>query len=104
MALGAVAAQVVGAFVRRATVPLGLGLSAGLSGAGALDLVLQTWLVQINPPTLLSVATLLVVVALVAAFIPARRAARVDHAYCPSFRIAALEGDLGGARWGRNRF
>lgn len=81
MALGATAGQVVGAFVRRNAVPLGLGLATGLAGAGALGRTLQTFLVGIeafDPITLLFVVALLAGVALVASLVPARRAARVD--------------------------
>jgi predicted permease len=81
MALGAAAAQVTGSFVRRATVPLGVGLAVGLAGSVVLGRLLRTWLVQtdpLDPLTLLSVASLLLIVALGASFFPARRAARVD--------------------------
>ena len=81
MALGATAGQVVGSFVRRNAVPLGLGLVTGLAGAGALGHALQAFLVGIeafDAVTLLFVVALLAGVALVASLVPARRAARVD--------------------------
>ena len=81
LALGATAAQVVQSFVRRAAAPLGLGLLAGLAGAGALGRTLEAFLVGIEPfdaVTLLVVAAILAGVALVASMVPARRAARVD--------------------------
>ena len=81
MALGATAGQVVGAFVRRNAVPLGLGLATGLAGAGALGRTLQAFLVgieAIDAVTLLFVVALLTGVALIASLVPARRAARVD--------------------------
>ena len=81
IALGATAAQIVRSTCRRAAAPLGLGLLAGLAGAGALGRTLQTFLVGVEPfdaVTLLLVATLLAGVALVASMVPARRAARVD--------------------------
>ena len=81
VALGATAAQVVRSICRRAAAPLGLGLLAGLAGAGALSRTLEAFLVGIEPfdaVTLLLVAALLAGVALVASIVPARRAARVD--------------------------
>ena len=81
MALGATVAQVVGSFVRRNAVPLGLGLVTGLAGASALGRALQAFLVGIEPfdrITILFVVALLAGVALVASLVPARRAARVD--------------------------
>ena len=81
MALGATAGQVVGSFVRRNAVPLGLGLVTGLAGAGALGRALQAFLIGIEALdriTILFVVALLAGVALVASLVPARRAARVD--------------------------
>ena len=37
-------AQVTGSFVRRATVPLGVGLATGLTGSVVLGRLLRTWL------------------------------------------------------------
>lgn len=81
MALGATAGQVVGSFVRRNALPLGLGLATGLAGAAALGHALQAFLIGVEAVdgiTLLFVAALLAGVALVASLVPARRAARVD--------------------------
>jgi putative ABC transport system permease protein len=53
----------------------------GLAGSVVLGRLLRTWLVQtdpLDPLTLVSVASLLLIVALGASFFPARRAARVD--------------------------
>jgi putative ABC transport system permease protein len=58
-----------------------LGLGVGLMGAGVMTGILRSLLYEVSPrdPMTLAVVTLLlVVVALAAAFIPARRAARVD--------------------------
>lgn len=58
-----------------------LGCAAGTLGALALGRVLASFLFGVrpaDPPTLLAVALLLVGVALLAAWLPARRAARVD--------------------------
>ena len=81
IALGATAAQVVRSVCHRAAAPLGLGLLAGLAGAGALGRTLEAFLVGIEPfdaATLLVVAALLAGVVLVASLVPARRAAGVD--------------------------
>lgn len=81
MVLGATAGQVVGSFVRRNAVPLGLGLVTGLAGAGVLGRALQAFLVGVEALdgiTILFVVALLAGVALVASLLPARRAARVD--------------------------
>ena len=58
-----------------------IGLGLGLAGAGVLTGILRSLLYEVNPrdPMTFAVVTLLlVVVALAAASIPARRAARVD--------------------------
>jgi ABC-type lipoprotein release transport system permease subunit len=81
MALGAQARD-----VRRLVLAGGLkltavGMGAGLAGALALTRVLTGFLYEVSPtdpPTLAAVVTLLVSVALLASYLPARRAARVD--------------------------
>jgi putative ABC transport system permease protein len=81
MALGAWPGAVVWLFVRRASLPVGLGLAAGLAGSLAVGRVLQRFLIQTSPaePTILAgIAVLLVAVCFTAAFFPARRATRVD--------------------------
>jgi putative ABC transport system permease protein len=62
-------------------VQLSIGLSLGLAGALAIGRLLGNFLGKVSPRdplTLGSVVGLLVVVSLVAAFLPARRAARLD--------------------------
>ena len=81
MALGARAQQVVWLFVRRGMVPLGIGLAIGLGGAVAVGTLLRGLLIQTSPTdpvTLLTIAALLIVIAVAACFFPARRAARLD--------------------------
>jgi putative ABC transport system permease protein len=81
MALGARASQVVWMFVRRTIVQLSMGLLVGLAGALAGGQALQSFLVQTDPRdplTLALVCLLLVVVALTACVLPARRSALVD--------------------------
>jgi putative ABC transport system permease protein len=83
MALGAQRGDVVWLFVRRALVPLGIGLAAGIAGALALGPLLRGFLVQTSPgdpATLAAVAGTLIVVAAAASVWPAMRATRVDPA------------------------
>jgi putative ABC transport system permease protein len=81
MALGAQPADVVWLFVRRAFLPLGVGLVVGLGGALVIGRLLRSFLMQTSasdPPTLVSIAVVLIAVALTACFWPARRATRLD--------------------------
>jgi putative ABC transport system permease protein len=81
MALGAQGSDVVWLFVRRAFLPLGVGLVVGLAGALVIGRLLQSFLMQTSatdPPTLVSIAVVLIAVALAACFWPARRATRLD--------------------------
>jgi hypothetical protein len=75
------APQVVWMFVRHTFVQLAIGLALGLGGALAVGRLLQGFLVRTaprDPVTLTAVAALLVLVAVTASIVPARRAARVD--------------------------
>jgi putative ABC transport system permease protein len=81
MALGAQPGQVVWLFLRRTMVQLAFGLLFGLAGALSVGRLIQSSLVKIGPRdplTLTAICILLVGVALIAALVPARRAARVD--------------------------
>jgi predicted permease len=81
MALGAESGQVVWLFLRRTIVQLAVGIALGLGGALSVGKLLQAYLVRTPPRdavTLVSICVLLAAVALVAALVPARRAARVD--------------------------
>src|SRR5262249_18150377 len=81
MALGARPAQVVWLFLRRMLAPLTLGLTIGLAGAFGVGRFVRGMLIQTSPNdplTLASVAVVLIVVALAAAYRPARRATRLD--------------------------
>lgn len=63
------------------TLALGIGVAAGLAGALALGRVIQTLLFNLradDPATLASVAAALFAVALLATYVPARRATRVE--------------------------
>ena len=81
MALGARPGAIVWLFVKRASMPVGFGIGAGLVGALGLGKLLQRFLIQTSPtdPTILvGIAVLLAAVSLAAAFFPARRATRFD--------------------------
>jgi putative ABC transport system permease protein len=81
MALGARPTTVVGLVVRQGMAPVVLGLAVGIIAALALSRLLTTMLFGVSPHdprTLVVVAVLLVAVALLASYLPARRATRVD--------------------------
>jgi putative ABC transport system permease protein len=81
MALGARHATVRGMVLREAMGAVGIGLAVGLMAAVALTRVLRSLLFGVretDPLTFATVAALLALVALLAAWIPARRATRVD--------------------------
>lgn len=81
MALGATRERVRGAVLRRALVMTTAGAVVGLAGALAASRLLTKLLYQVSPAdpmTLLGVSALLIVVALAAAYIPARRATLID--------------------------
>jgi putative ABC transport system permease protein len=83
LALGARPVQVVQQVLRRALVLVGTGLAAGLAVALGFGSVLAGLLHGVTPrdaPTLASVVVLLGLVALLASYLPARRASRVDPA------------------------
>jgi predicted permease len=81
MALGARPASVAGLVVRQGVRPAIVGLAIGLAGALGLTRLLKNMLYEIGPRDPVSfgaVALVLVAVALVASYLPARRAAKVD--------------------------
>jgi len=81
MALGASAERVVAMVVRHGLVLAAAGVLLGSVGAYAVSRVLRSLLFGVSvrdPFTFIGVAALLGVVALLASWIPARRAARVD--------------------------
>jgi putative ABC transport system permease protein len=83
MALGARRRQVLGQVVGQAAALAAVGLAAGLAGALALTRLLASLLFEVSatdPATFAAVPLLLVGVAVLAAWLPARRAARVDPA------------------------
>ena len=81
MALGAGQADVARMVLRRCLKLVTAGVTLGLAGAVAVTRVLGAFLFDVkptDPATFVAVATLLATVALLAGFLPARRAARVD--------------------------
>jgi ABC-type antimicrobial peptide transport system permease subunit len=81
MALGARTGQVLQLVLKDGVVLASLGVIVGLTGAFALTRLLRSLLFEIQPTdvkTFVSVAALLILVALLASYIPARRASKVD--------------------------
>lgn len=80
-ALGAQSSDLLRLIVGQAIPIVGLGLGLGLAGAFVLSRLLRSLLFGVSPTdffTFAAVSVLLAVVALVASYVPARRAAKVD--------------------------
>jgi ABC-type antimicrobial peptide transport system permease subunit len=83
MALGAEERTVVGSVLRSALATALLGIGIGLVAAFALTRTIASFLFNVSPTdpaTAVAVAGVLLIVAAIAAFVPARRAASVDPA------------------------
>jgi putative ABC transport system permease protein len=81
MALGAEQRAVVGSVVRTALFTAALGIGVGLVAAFALTETIASFLFGVTPTdplTAAAVTALLLLVTVIAAFVPARRAARVE--------------------------
>ncbi|MCI0486654.1 MAG: ABC transporter permease [Blastocatellia bacterium] len=81
MALGARTGNVLRMVISQGMILALIGLAAGLSGAFLLTKFMESLLFEVSvtdPLTFAGVAALLMVIALLACYIPARRAARVD--------------------------
>jgi putative ABC transport system permease protein len=81
IALGAATGEVRGMVVRQGVVLAGVGVAVGLAAAFASTRVLSSLLYRVSPldpATFAGVALLLGLVALLASYLPARRASRVD--------------------------
>jgi len=81
MALGAPAAGVKRMFLGRGLRLAGAGIALGLAGAASLSRLISSLLfgvTALDPATYAATATVLLVAALAATYVPARRAASVD--------------------------
>jgi predicted permease len=81
LALGARGAQIVGVVLRDALLLAGIGVVAGLAAGRLVSDALGSWLfgvTAVDPATYAAVAGIVVAVTMAAAWIPARRAARID--------------------------
>jgi putative ABC transport system permease protein len=81
IALGAQPREVLRLVLRQGLYLVGIGLAVGLLGSLALRSLIKGLLFNVqasDPATLISVAVVLIVVALLACWIPARRATKVD--------------------------
>ena len=81
MALGAQPGDIFSLVLRQAIVLISAGVGIGILAALAVTRLISSMLIDIrsyDPVTFASVAVLLAVVALVACYLPARRAARLD--------------------------
>jgi len=81
MAIGARPVDVLRLIARQASAPLAAGLALGLTGASIMSRLLTSVLYGVqpsDPATFAAVSLALIVAGAVAAFFPARRAARID--------------------------
>jgi ABC-type antimicrobial peptide transport system permease subunit len=81
MALGATTPQVRGLVVREVAVMIGVGMAVGLGSAIAAGRLIESILFETRPADpwiLVTAAAILALIALVAAYVPARRATAVD--------------------------
>jgi ABC-type antimicrobial peptide transport system permease subunit len=81
IALGAARGNVLALVVRQGSIPVAIGVAAGIAGAFALTGVLKSLLFEVSAtdPLIFAAITLgLIAVSLVAMVVPARRAAGVD--------------------------
>ena len=81
-ALGASRVDLLRMVIGNGATPVVAGIVLGLAGAMALARFLQSMLFQTSPidaPSLVAVSALFLAVALAACFVPAWRAARIDH-------------------------
>jgi hypothetical protein len=83
LALGSPVTEVTGMFVRHGLVLSGIGAACGLAAAFALTRLMKSLLFDVSPAdplTYIAVSAGLIVAAMLASFLPARKAAAVDPA------------------------
>jgi ABC-type antimicrobial peptide transport system permease subunit len=83
LAIGARPGEVVALFVRQGLRPMWLGAGLGVTVSVGLSPLLSRWLFGISPidlPTLAGAVAVVILVAVGATWVPARRAARADPA------------------------
>ena len=83
LAVGARPGEVVALFVRQGLRPMWTGAALGLAASVALAPLLSRWLFGIAPvdvPTMVGALASVIVVAVIATYVPASRAARTDPA------------------------
>lgn len=81
LVFGARPIEVVGRMVRDSALPIAIGTVVGLGGAALATRAIRSFLYEtdpIDPPTFAAVAVVLITTGCLAAWLPARRAARVD--------------------------
>ena len=81
LVLGAQASEILGLFVRRGLVLVGVGMAIGVVGAAGFTRLLQSVLFGVSPLDLITFAAVpavLAVTAVLASYVPARRALAVD--------------------------
>ncbi|HEY0703184.1 MAG TPA: ABC transporter permease [Candidatus Acidoferrales bacterium] len=81
MALGARRENILGMVLGQGALLAGLGIAIGAAGALALTALIKSLLFQVTPSdplTFVSVAAVLIATAVLATYVPARRAARID--------------------------
>jgi putative ABC transport system permease protein len=81
MALGARRDEILRLVIGHGMRPIAVGIAAGIAGAAALTRFIETLLFDVkpaDPATFMAAATLLAAMALLACWVPARRAANVD--------------------------
>lgn len=89
IALGARAEAILRGILGRSLVVTSVGLAVGIAGAYAATRALRTLLFQVAPhdvATFIAMPAVLLAVALLATYVPARRAARVDPAVTPRYK------------------
>ena len=81
LALGAQSREILALFVRRGLIVTGAGVALGLAGAAGFSQVMRALLfgvTPLDPVTFAGVPVLIAIVALIASYLPARRALSVD--------------------------